>query len=254
VDAVDPDRQATAVDGAADPEAVVQQLLDQATKPLAANPELRQRILELRAAHDRVIDEVTVDVLLDAHGVVDPDRARSVVASWRAYLDEHRDEITALQLLGEARERNVSFAEIQELADRIKRPPHHWTPDIIWAAYEAVDGPRVRHSNRHTLTDLVSLLRYTVGQDSQLVPYAERVREKYAGWLAQQEQSGATFSEDERWWLDRMVEVIANSAGISDADLDLAPFTERGGVDGCQRDLGDRAGDLLESLNVDLTA
>ncbi|MEJ7704683.1 MAG: hypothetical protein WKF47_13910 [Geodermatophilaceae bacterium] len=35
-------------------------------------------------------------MLLDAHGVVDTGRARSVVESWRAYLDEHRDEITAL--------------------------------------------------------------------------------------------------------------------------------------------------------------
>ncbi len=46
-----------------------------------------------------MIDEVSGDVLLDAHGVVDTDRARSIVESWRAYLDEHRDEITAIQVV-----------------------------------------------------------------------------------------------------------------------------------------------------------
>jgi type I restriction enzyme R subunit len=254
VDAVDPDTQAMAAVGAADPATAVQQLLDAAIKPLAANPELRNRILELRATHDRVIDEVNADTLVEAGGVIDTSRARSIVDSWRAYLDEHRDEITAIQLLGEARERRIAFADIQELANRISRPPHNWTADILWNAYEVLYASRVRHSDRHTLTDLVSLLRYTVGVDDELVPYADRVRERYAGWLAQQKQHGTEFSDNERWWLDRMVEVIAASAGITAEDLDEAPFTERGGVDGALRDLGDRAGTLLDDLNMELTA
>ncbi|MBC9956444.1 type I restriction-modification enzyme R subunit C-terminal domain-containing protein [Yimella sp. cx-51] len=254
VDAVDPDTQAEAAAGQSDPESAIQRLLDDATRPLAANPELRGRILELRATHDRVIDEVNADTLLSAGGVVDTNRARSVVESWQAYLEQHRDEITAIQLLGEARERRIDFADIQELADRISRPPHNWTTDFIWAAYETIDVGRVRHSDRHTLTDLVSLLRYTVGVDDELVPYADRVRERYAAWLAQQHQSGVNFTETQRWWLDRMVEVIANSAGITAEDLDEAPFTERGGVDGALRDLGDEAADLLENLNAELTA
>ena len=170
------------------------------------------------------------------------------------YLLDHRDEITAIQLVTEAKERRIAFADVQELADRISRPPYNWTPDIIWHAYEAIDVDRVRHSDRHTLTDLVSLLRYTVGLDDELVPYAARVQERYAAWLAQQEQSGTEFSPLERWWLDRMVDVIASSVGITADDLDRAPFTEKGGVDGALRDLGDRAGDLLDALNAELTA
>jgi type I restriction enzyme R subunit len=254
VDAVDPDTQAKATEGAADPQAAIQDLLERAIEPLAANPDLRQRILELRTAHDKIIDEVSVDVLLDAHGVVDTQRARSIVESWTQYLDDHRDEITAIQLLGEAKERRISFADIQELADRISRPPRSWTPDLIWAAYAAVEAGRVRHSDRHTLTDLVSLLRFTLGTDGELVPYADRVRERYAAWLRQQQQAGTTFNPQERWWLDRMAEVIAASAGISPEDLDAAPFSERGGIDGALRDLGDRAATLLVQMNEDLTA
>ena len=51
-----------------------------------------------------------------------------------------------------------------------------------------------------------------------------------------------------------MVEVIATSAGIPTDDLDHAPFTESGGIDGALRDLGDRAADLLDELNTELTA
>ena len=223
-------------------------------KPLASNPDLRARILELRRVHDRVVDEVSADVLLDAYGVVDPNKATSLVESWRAYLDEHRAEITAIQLLTEAKELRISFSDIKELADRIARPPYNWTPDIIWNAYVALDPQFAAKSDHHTLTDLVSLVRFTVGVDDKLIPYVERVKEKYAAWLAQQEQAGVTFTDSERWWLDNMVKVIANSAGIRSEDLDDAPFTERGGTDGALRDLGDRAADLIDELNSELTA
>jgi len=254
VDAVDPDVQIAASAGADDPRAAVEELLERAVGPLASNPELRTRILELRRTHDRVIDEVSTDVLLDAHGVVDTDRARSIVDTWHSYLEEHRDDITAIQVMFEAGEHRVRFADVQELADRIARPPHSWTPAVLWKAYEAVDADRVRRSDTNTIADLVSLLRYTVGADDELVPYAERVQERYAGWLRAQEQVGVTFSSLERWWLDHMVHVIATSAELTPDDLDNAPFTDRGGIDGALRDLGGRTGDLIDELNQELTA
>ena len=125
---------------------------------------------------------------------------------------------------------------------------------MLWKAYEALDADRVRRSDTNTIADLVSLLRYTVGADEELVPYAERVQERYAGWLRAQEQTGVTFSSLERWWLDHMVDVIASSAELTADDLDNAPFTDRGGIDGALRDLGDRAGALIDELNQELTA
>jgi type I restriction enzyme R subunit len=239
---------------AVEPATTTPEAVAQAVEPIAANPELRSRILELRATHDRVIDEVSRDELVEAGGVVDTNRAKSIVESWQTYLDEHRNEIIAIQLVYEAGEQRIDFAYIQELAARIARPPHNWTPDIIWNAYAAIDPPKVRNTPTHTLTDLVSLMRYTTGIDDELVPYGERVRNKYTDWLAQQEKAGVVFNDTERWWLDRMVSVIASSAGIRPEDLDDAPFVERGGTDGALRDLGEHAADLVEELNGELTA
>ena len=260
VDAVDPDAQAAALAGAADPAAALQQLIIHAVRPLAENPELRARILELRRAHDRIIDEVSADSLIDASGVVDTGQAKSVVKSWVDYLLEHRHEITAIQLLSKAsdqrRGRRVTFGDMKELADRIARPPRNWTVDYVWNAYLALDTSRRKPSSspRRPLTDLVSLIRFTLGEDDSLVPYAERIAARYANWLAQQAQAGATFTDRERWWLDRMVQVIAASAGISAADLDQPPFTENGGVDGAIRDLGPGVAELIDTLNEELTA
>jgi len=58
----------------------------------------------------------------------------------------------------------------------------------------------------------------------------------------------------QRWWLDRIAQVIAESAGVSADDLDTAPFTERGGVDGALADLGPGVADMLKSMNTELTA
>lgn len=257
VAAVDSDEQVRAIEAKPDddPALVRQRLVDEAVRPVAANPTLRARILELRASHDQVIDEVSVDALLDAHGVVDKERARSVVASWRQYLDQHRDEITALHVLYEQPQASrISFAELRDLADRIKRPPYNWTPDLIWSAYEAIEIDRVRHAERHTVTDLVSLVRFTLGEDDELVPYADKVRERYAAWLTQQEQVGVQFTDRQRWWLDRIAEVIATSAGMTADDLDKAPFAERGGVDGAIRELGTDVGAYLQQLTAELTA
>ncbi len=259
VAAVDPDEQARALAAAeqaagaqpVDPAKVVQQLIDTAVRPLAANPDLRERILSLRASHDQLIDDFTQDVLLDAHGIVDPDAARSVVQSWTQYLKDNRDEIAALTVLyGSPQSRRATFAELRELAERIKRPPQNWTPDLLWRAYETVEVGNVKHADRTQVTDLVSLVRLAIGSEDALVPYADKVQQRYQAWLLQQQQAGAAFTERQRWWLDRIADVIATSAGITPVDLDDAPFTERGGIDGALAELGDAAADYLESLNA----
>ena len=125
---------------------------------------------------------------------------------------------------------------------------------MLWSSYAALDTEHVRKADRHTVTDLISLIRFELQQQNELVPYVDTVQERYAGWLATQEQVGAVFTDAQRWWLDRIADVIAQANGITVEDLDNAPFAERGGVDGAVRDLGDRAAAWLAQLNTELTA
>jgi type I restriction enzyme R subunit len=50
------------------------------------------------------------------------------------------------------------------------------------------------------LADVVSLVRFAVGEDDELVPFAEQVKQRFEGWMAVQETPGHTFTSEQRLW------------------------------------------------------
>jgi type I restriction enzyme R subunit len=242
-------------DGKPDIQAAIEAHIEEIVTPLAGNAQLRDRLIQIRASHDRVIDEVSVDVLLGAHGVVDTEKCREVITSWRQFIDEHKDDITLIQVLySQPKDAKITFAELKEVVNAIKAPPRSWSIDLIWNAYMALETDKVKGSSRRTATDLITLIRYALELDSELVPFALTVEEKYTNWLAQQSQGGVVFTESQRWWLDRIKDTIIQNASMSVDDLEFAPFTERGGIDGAGRDLGENARSLIDDLNRTLAA
>ncbi|MFB9836966.1 DEAD/DEAH box helicase family protein [Actinoallomurus acaciae] len=233
----------------------VRDLVEQAVRPLAANRELRTRLLEIRNAYDIVYDEVNLDVLVEAAAVDPKIRAQEILTSWRAYMDEHRDEITAIELAYRHGDGSRAvYSRLKELATRIARPPHVWTPETLWQAYERLDLAAAKPGVDHGPIDLIGLIRFELGVDSEPRPHRSVVEERYAAWLAQQEQAGVAFTDDERWWLDRIRDIVITSASFEHADLDGIPFTERGGTDGFLQTFGDdRAEAILDDLNRGLT-
>ena len=142
-----------------------------------------------------------------------------------------------------------TFAEVRELADAIERPPHRFTPERLWEAYEALDRSRVRGSGQRVLTDLVSLVRVALHQESELVPYPELVRERFRAWLLAQENAGRVFTTEQLAWLEDIRDHVAASLGISADDFDYTPFREAGGLGKAAAVFGDDLGPLLDELN-----
>ena len=242
-------------EGKKDTKKAMSDFIEQIITPIASNPQLRQRILEIRLSHDLVFDEGSKDELLDARGVVDTSKAKSLVESWIKYIEDNRNEITAIQMLySKPKNVDITYKEIKELAERIRRPHPTWTVDVLWNAYLALEPTKVRKSAVHTTTDLVSLVRFTLGQMNELVPYAQLVEERYAGWLLQQENLGVKFTDNQKWWLDRIKDAISQSAHFDVKDLEMSPFTERGGTDGVLAELGNSVTDLIKSMNMELAS
>jgi len=268
LDALDPDRQAeqarrTAVAGP-DFEPTPEQLdaaeaalIEEAVEPLVTRAELRARLVEIKRASEQVIDEVSQDQILDAGFSRDSaDRARTLVTSWREFIEENRDQITALQVLYSRPYRHrLSFAEVKELAYAIEAPPRRWTIETLWNAYDQLEHDRVRGASaQHLLTDIVSLVRFALEQDDELVPYQSRVDERFASWLAQQEQGGKRFSDEQRRWLGWIKKHVAANVRIEVEDFEYAPFAQRGGVGKAYEVFGEGLGVMLEELNEELAA
>ena len=256
VNAADPDsaldaaQQTTGQD--APPESAVaearQRLLEDAARPFAANPDLRQRLADIHRSYEQTIDTVSADSLIEA-GFSD-DRARTIVRSFREYIEENRDEITALQVLYERPYRQrLSYADIKALADALVSPPRPWTTERLWQAYRQLDRSKVRGSGQRTLADIVSVVRYAIGGAGELAPFAVGVRERFRGWLAMQETASPAFTEEQMRGLEAIRDHIAGSVSMELSDFRYAPFNQQGGLGKAYELFGDELAGLLEELN-----
>lgn len=265
LDAVDPDRQiqrAQEVQGTAAPTpAQVQdaaaELAEAACAPLN-RPALRSRLQELHRQQDQVVDKVSIDELLEAGFAAQAqERARALVDSFRRFIEANKDELTALQLLYSRPYalRQVTYEQIQSLAQAVRRPPYSLEPDEVWQAYEQLERARVRRAGpQKLLTNLVSLVRFALGQSELLVPFPAEVEERFQAWLAQQEAAGRQFTAEQMEWLRKIAEHIAASLRIEVEDLEYAPFYEMGGPVALGRLFGREMEPLLRELNEALVA
>ncbi len=244
VAAIDPDREDAAGEGIAE-----------ACQPLAANPALRQLLVELKKSKEQVVDTVSQDEILDAgYSAEATERAKAMTTSFEQFVREHKDEITALQILySRPYGQRLQFEDIRALADAIQAPPRQWTPERLWQAYETLFASRVRGAPGRVLTNLVSLVRFAVEHEA-LVPFPDLVNERFAGWLAQQEQRGRVFTEEQRKWLADIRDHIAANLEVTPDDFEYAPFAQRGGLGAAHRVFGDELTPLLDELTRELAA
>jgi type I restriction enzyme, R subunit len=259
VQALDPDAQIESAKKATGlesppPEAVekiANTLLADAAKPIAANPALRNKLVELKKSFEQTIDTVSKDQVLEAgFSASAREKARAIVQSFEQFVRENKDEITALQILySRPHKQRLTLKAIKQLADTIQRPPHVWTPELLWRAYEALDKSKVRGSGRKVLADIICLVRFALHQEGELRPFKEQVNERFARWLATQQQNGRKFTDEQIQWLEAIRDHIATSLAIESDDFDFVPFSQRGGFGRARQIFGNELQPLLSQLN-----
>lgn len=255
VKSVNPDEIANAIANAPEgtPEEVaVHEFVQSLTGVLATSQILRDKLVTMHQSKYIIRDEVTPDSLLFAGGVPDLELAERLVHDWQQYLEDNKDEITALQLLySRPTNSGVTRKALEDLIATIRKPHQDWTPAIIWKSYELLN--KTNRSIQNKTVDLVSLVRFTLGVMPELVPFAEVVEERYQGWLLSQEQNGARFSAEQKRWLDAIKDYICTGVSFETPALDSVPFIDWGGSDGIERDFTDPIR-VIEDLNQALSA
>jgi type I restriction enzyme R subunit len=232
------------------------ELFEKALLPIASNPQLCEELENVQRSVEQVIDEISQDSITRADFVVDAEsRAKETVESFRQFLDDHQDEITALQVYySKPYAQRPTYTDIKALADAIGKPPYRWTSEKLWAAYETLDESKVRGSAGTVLTNLVSLVRFTLGLDDELEPWPQRVAERFEAWMLQQQQSGRTFTDDQAAWLALIRDHLAASLTIDLAELQDPPFSQHGGLFKARELFGQDLDTLLDDLTEALAA
>lgn len=257
LDAIDPDRQEERAKEMFKTETPSKEQIQEAIKDLVKiacepfdNPKLRNTLIEIKKRNEQIIDAVSKDNLISSG--FDPkaaEKAQSTVESFKQFIEENKDELTALQIIYNKPygERNITYEQIKQLAEAIEKPPYHLTPDLVWQAYEKLEKSKVKGAGtQKLLTNIISLVKYAIGESQILLPFTEMVDERFQTWLM---DTGHQFTPDQMEWLEMIKQHISTSLRIEMNDLEMAPFYERGGPLKAYKLFGQKLGGIMDELN-----
>ena len=88
-----------------------------------------------RREQEITIDHLSPDTLISAG--YDEEKAKLLITSWKKFLEENQDEITALQILYNKphAKRHLAYEELRALAAAVGKPPYHIAPTEVWKAF-----------------------------------------------------------------------------------------------------------------------
>ena len=222
-------------------------------------PELRDEIDNARREREQLIDHLNLDtVTFSGFSEQAEAQATALIQRFADYLKQHKDEISALDFFYQQpyQRRALTFDMIEDLHERLSRPPLMLTTEKLWSAYARVQASAVKGADKkRQLTDLVSLLRFSLGLDAELKPFADEVDKRFQAWIFRHNaQRGTAFTAEQTEWLRLMKDHIASSCSINREDFDLPGLAEKGGLQKAWGLFGNELDGLMGEMNEELVA
>ena len=250
------------IDGSAEPSAeeaeklqkAKDELIKEAVKPFH-DPDIREYIENVRRSHDQIIDSVNIDEVLfagfDSHK---EEKAQRVISTFREFIAENRDEITALGIVYAQpySERASVIKGLKALYEKLKA--NGVTIELLWDSYGTKDGARVKRGTVAQLTDLITMIRYEMKQTDKLEPFSDQVNYNFMQWTLKKNAGAVHFTEEQMEWLRLIKDHIASSYSAEPDDLELSPFDRKGGLGRFYEVFGEEYESILQEMNVELVA
>ncbi len=237
----------------------IEQLRNQAAKVFTG--ELNEYIENVRKAHEQKIDLLNPDELVNVGwDKENKDKANETVTAFKEWIESHKDEIVALQIFyGQPyRRRELTFAMIKDLVEKIVLDKPTLAPLSVWRAYEQLDASTNSasiSSPKNEMVALVSLIRRVIGIDNVLTPYDKTVDRNFQQWILKKNAGQHNrFTKEQMEWLQMLKEQIATSVHIEADDLDYTPFDAKGGRGKMWQLFGDEMETIINELNEALVA
>jgi type I restriction enzyme R subunit len=225
-------------------------------------PALRDEIENARSEREQLIDHINLDqVTFSGFSEQAEAQAKTVIQTFTDYLKQHKDEIAALDFFYQQpyQRRALAFDMIEDLHERLSKPPLMLTTERLWSAYARVQTNQVKGADRkRQLTDLVSLVRFALGLDgegAELKPFADEVDKRFQAWTFRHNAQRTTaFTPEQMDWLRLMKDHIASSCSISRENFDYAELADQGGLQKAWGLFGKELDTLMNEMNMELVA
>ena len=218
--------------------------------------ELNTFIENVRKAHEQIIDIVNPDKLMAAGwNKENVAKAAELIKDFTAWIEQHKDEITALQIFYNQpyRRRELTYSMIQEVLEKIKQDKPLLAPMHVWRAYEQT--AQLNGSPKNELIALVSLIRKICGIDKELTVYDKAVDKNFQEWVFKRQAGNAPkFTAEQMEWLRMMKDYVASSFHIEKDDFELDPFNKEGGLGKMWQLFGEKTDEIINELNEVLAA
>jgi type I restriction enzyme R subunit len=224
----------------------------EAIKPFIGNTQLMERLPELKAETEQIIDDVSVDQVVAAgYSPLATEKARVIVSSFKEFIEKNKNELDALQVFYGSKKK-IEWRSLKDLAEKIKTPPYCLTPAIVWQAYKQLEAQKVHGQSKNKIADFVSLLKFELGKENELEPFADTIDKRFARWLSEQRAMNVEFSQEQLNWLEKIKEHIAESVELSFEDFEDVPFNQMGGFGKARKVFGSKFDEIIEQLTVEL--
>ena len=228
-------------------------------------PELREEIEIARREREQLIDHINLDhVTFAGFSEQAEAQALAVIQTFSDYVKANKDEIAALDFFYQQpyQRRALTFDMIEDLHERLGRPPLMLTTEKLWSAYARVKTSQVKGADaKRQLTDLVALVRFAIGltgeggETLELSPFADQVNLRFQAWIFRHNAQRATaFTPEQTVWLRLMKDHIAASCCITRSDFDYAELAAQGGLQKVWGLFGSPLDALMGEMNEALVA
>lgn len=224
LDAIDPDK----LEGKT--EAETARLRDDAIRPFSS-PKVRDFLLTQARNAYMYVDDISTDKVIEFAPV--KERAEGIIKSLKEFIELHKDELAALSVIyhkSYGKER-LTYDGIKELSDALVNNAPSLSVPVLWGAFMQISPDKVQKAKtpEKMLTNVIQLMRFALGQDTELKPFDTVAAQRYNLWLGRQKKRGIMFSSDQLGWLEEIKNFIVYNSSMTEKDVQET-LSDKGGL------------------------
>ena len=140
----------------------------------------------------QLIDDISEDrVLGTGFDLQSSTQATEVIYAFKRFIDDNIDKLTALQILCRLPDARGTLTEanLEALEETFLQHSNSLSRESLWFAYKRRSPQNVR-GNTEQRTDIISLVRFAMGESAFLEPFSVSANRRFRDWLAGQTFTG----------------------------------------------------------------